>query len=1146
MKPKFLRLAKTALPALIVFGSAQILHGAIIVPDTPGNVFVPGNYNGGLAAADSIAASGGTTPPYTVTVANGAILTGNAGGDVVVVTSANYTINNAGQLTGSGGRGIGAAGFGIDVINTGTISGGAGNSAVSAGSIGTLTNSSLIRGDNTGIFVTGNATTITNNLGGIIQGDFNADGFGNGIRVGGALNSLTNRGTISGVSGVVVVGNALIDNYSSITGNAGFGGDGVNVGGDALLTNYLGATITGAANGVVVGANSDVLTYGSITGNGGSGVVAGNGSTVNTLTTYDVLTSLPIAGGSITGSVHGVSGGNGLIVTNTSLGTITGNGGNGILALDSANIINDSTASITGSVGGINAQNSLILNNSGSVTGNGGDGVHAQDSGSVTNNLGATISGTVAGVWLDDSATVVNNGTITGGTGDGVRVSDNSTVTNTGSISGTTGIQAFAGGGTFSLTNSSTITGTGGTAIDGAISGIDTLNLNSGSTVTGAIITRGGADIINLTSGASSSLVNGAINMGLGNDTLNLINGQTAIGGATIRVTGLVSFTETINKSNAGVAFLNGGANVNTVNITGGGLYINGPVDGNTTSQATINAGGSALGGTGTWDANIALTAGGFSAGSVPITLDAVPTNAIGQLNLTGNVTHSPGSFIRWDVAPQTAVNNGVNSDLIVQTGANTYNVNGANIRIAATNINQAIGNGTYTVVDSASGIVNFGTMGALGVQFNGNIVDSGPFFASESGANATTTVLTNFFTTAALADGGTNIVLTVQHNFAGLPGITPNQASLGAALDASVNTPNPLVQDFIAALDYSNLATVQASLAAIDPSTYLALTASVVNSDYTLHRQIGDRLAGLRDSDEGGGLYRTQVSAKGGMAPSAPASVSSSGPFNVWGGLSYDWQDYSGPTSLSDYDGNVSAFTVGIDYRVSPNFVIGALLNGSKSDLDYTGGSSDIDSLRGAIYATLGGSTGWYSDALVGYGNHSIDASRSLGGVLVGASGANFDANSVQALWTVGYTFDAGSFKHGPFAGVEYQNIDADGFTAGGPFPIGISSYSVDSLRGLIGYRIKGACGRFSPYASAAYAHEFEDGGNTALATLPNGAPFSVVGPELNSAILLTAGTGISLTPALILDIGYRGEISTESEGLDSHGGSIGLNYNF
>jgi outer membrane autotransporter protein len=154
-------------------------------------------------------------------------------------------------------------------------------------------------------------------------------------------------------------------------------------------------------------------------------------------------------------------------------------------------------------------------------------------------------------------------------------------------------------------------------------------------------------------------------------------------------------------------------------------------------------------------------------------------------------------------------------------------------------------------------------------------------------------------------------------------------------------------------------------------------------------------------------------------------------------------------------------------------------------------------------------------------------------------------DASSVQALWTMGYSMGNDSFKHGPFAGLEYQNVDVDSFEESGPLPLSVDSYDVDSLRALIGYRLDATYDKVRPYASIAYAHEFEDDEIDAEADFA-GNSFSVNGPAQGSAILLTAGVGFSLSERLSMDVGYRGEISVEDEGLDSHGGSIGLNYSF
>jgi outer membrane autotransporter protein len=79
----------------------------------------------------------------------------------------------------------------------------------------------------------------------------------------------------------------------------------------------------------------------------------------------------------------------------------------------------------------------------------------------------------------------------------------------------------------------------------------------------------------------------------------------------------------------------------------------------------------------------------------------------------------------------------------------------------------------------------------------------------------------------------------------------------------------------------------------------------------------------------------------------------------------------------------------------------------------------------------------------------------------------------------------------------------------------------------------------------SVSYAHEFEDDSQSTTATLPGGSRFGVSGAELDSAILLGVGTGFSITPNLGVNVGYRGEITT-GDGLDSHGGTFGVNYTF
>jgi len=787
----------------------------------------------------------------------------------------------------------------------------------------------------------------------------------------------------------------------------------------------------------------------------------------------------------------------------------------------------------------INAADYTVFNN-GSLTG-ASTGIVAANNLTLFNNQNALVGGGSGGIFTGSLATITNNGTILGNGGIGVDLGSNSELLNTGLIVGTHGVTALNGS---IITNSGTIraTNVAGDAFLGSAA-IDTLVLNQGSSVEGNV--RGGGGL------ADTFTFNGGLMVPSGSS--NIIRGN------------VVGFNTIIKNDNPGVAFIgavadaNTGLNTtsNTIQVNGGGLYINADVAGSTNALSSIIANGAAIGGTGDWFANMNIIRGGFSAGAIPINLDTNPANSVGTVVVHGSVTHSPGTFIRVDMIPDTVINSGVNSDLIghMRMGGGSYHVAGASIRLSPTDLNKVITPGDYTIINSDVPILGMGALGPVGVQFNNNVAETGDYSATGSGANHLDSVFTRYFVSPYLTNGGTDLVLGVNYDFGGLPGLSRNESALGGALDAlalraGTGTLGAVEQDLLAALSLSDLGAVQASLTALNPEASLALGASVVNSNYRVHRMVQDHLAMTRNSSEMETFTpgTPTMDSKGGMIEGRPVRQTSSNRGNFWGSISYDQQDYEGTTAQSDFDGDVGALTAGIDFRVSPMFLLGGLIDGSKGDLDMNyGGETDIDSLRGAIYGTYGASRGVYADFLVGYGTHDFDRTGSLGGGLIPAfNDATLEADSLQAMLTVGYAMGSEQVTHGPFAGLEYQQVDIDGFNhGGGPLQVQVGDHEIDSLRGLIGYRVNGNYGAFRPYASVAYAHEFEDGANTATASI-GGSSFTVEGAEMNSSILVTAGFGYAFSERLVMDLGYRGDISTSSGGMTSHGVSLGLNFGF
>ena len=1059
---------------------------------------------------------------------NDGLITGGANG---VQTGASATIvnNGTGIITGNGGDGVNA-GNALDLTNDGTITGSV--DGVDALDSAVIVNSSTgaITGNGGDGVVADNLLSLTNS-GSITGTDDGVDALNTATIV----NSAT--GVISGSDeGIDAVDSLNLTNSGAITG----GDEGVEAGNSATVLNQLGATITGnGGDGMNVGDFLSLTNNGTITGVGDDGVDAGDNATI---TNNNLI---------IGSTSDGIEADDFLTLTNNA--TITGND-DGVDAVDNATITNN--FSITGTTSdGIEAEDSLVLTNNGSITGSGDDGVDTGDDAIIVNNVGATITGSVGeGVEAGDNLNLTNSGTITGND-DGIETGQNSVVTNNsgGVITGTNGDGVdFDGAIGSTLNNSGTINGNG--AIDGS-SGDDVFNLNDGSVINGDVFGWGNAsltgDTINFNGGLTSPF-------GLFDTTENIIHGD-------------VFDVETINKNGSGFAVIGDGGvdydnntitdplvtvEANVVNVNVGGLIINGNVtatDG--VSASTINvANGAELDGTGTWTANVNLADGAiFSAGATAISLTTqggpiVPERAIGSLTILGTVTDAVA--FRWDVAPQTPINNGVNSDLVT---ANTYVINSMDLHISPTNLDETITNGTYTII-ATNNPVNIAGIEAVGVQFNSNIQDQGGFVGSEvlnnlNGLNENT-VLGGFFATVSASLDGTDVLLTIQHDFEGLPGLTDTQSSIGAIFDVESDNPDPAIQDFIAALDYSSLDEVQAVLQALDPSAQLGMVGSVINSNYRVNRMVQNHLFDLRVCEEPMTITSSgSKDAKGVVAPQQSVSAAPSHRYGVWGSVSYDWQDLNGADDETDFDGNVGSFTAGFDWRVNPTLAFGILLDGSKADIDNGSGDTNIDSLRVAIYGTWGACTGWYSDFLLGYGKHDLDLDRDT---IFGSSSSSSDADSVQALWTVGYTFATNNLKHGPFGGLEYQRVDADGFDDGGDViadvPVSVDDYEVDSLRALIGYRVNATYGKFRPYASIAYAHEFGDDDISAtghLGGIFDGASFKVTGPELSSAILLTAGTGFSINESLTLDVGYRGEISV-GDGVDSHGGTIGLNWTF
>lgn len=319
-----------------------------------------------------------------------------------------------------------------------------------------------------GIFF--NSGTVMNS--GAINGIYSS------IEASGTIN-VTNSGILSGVDYGVFANTANVTNSGTINGNA----DGVYVNFLARVINS--GTITGNNFSGVSGTNYQVTNSGTISG-GSYGVAGVSGNVANSGTILGDFAGVVGDGnvintGTISGGDIGISGGGNL----TNSGTISG--GNYGLVGFAPNMNNSGI--ISGGVDGVNGTNANVTN-SGTISG----GVYGIASifGSVINS--GIISGGVGGI-NGFGTNVTNSGTISGDKY-GIFTIGIASINNSGTISGNIGISNTginAGG---NVTNSGTIVGTGGTALQ-FTGAPDTLTLQPGSIIIGAINLDGGGDTVN-------------------------------------------------------------------------------------------------------------------------------------------------------------------------------------------------------------------------------------------------------------------------------------------------------------------------------------------------------------------------------------------------------------------------------------------------------------------------------------------------------------------------------------------------------------------------------------------------------------------------------------------------------------------------
>lgn len=307
--------------------------------------------------------------------------------------------------------------------------------------------------------------------------------------------------------------------------------------------------------------------------------------------------------------------------------------------------------------------------------------------------------------------------------------------------------------------------------------------------------------------------------------------------------------------------------------------------------------------------------------------------------------------------------------------------------------------------------------------------------------------------------------------------------------------------------------------------------------------RQIEQRLHQLRceGSDD---------PACAGAAGAAADSVSYEG-LGVFASARYEHKDKTVSDFELGFESDSVGPTVGADYRIGDDGVVGAAFDYSHTFGDYDDGFGDFDTddFTLLVYGSYYPTDQSFIDAAVGFGYKQFDTEHLNNGGGGNVKG-NTDGFDFTADLTGGYDFAFGGFTVGPRLGLHYKRAELSGFTETGTAPLTTYDDQVDdSLTGTVGvqasYALSTGFGVVVPTLNAEYVREFLDDRETYTASVGGGAPFSYTGDQPDRNHFNVGGGVVVLLPGGVFPfINYEAEVANYLQETHTVSAGVRLEY--